>query len=168
MSAARQPVIAVYAGTFDPLTLGHEDLMRRASGLFDRVIVAVAMGHHKRTLFDVEERLSMVRERAADLPNVSAVPFSGLLTQFLREQGARVVVRGIRGITDFDYEFQMAGMNRNLMPDIETLFLMPSASQQFVSGSFIREISALGGDVAPYVAPSILARLQQRRAAQAS
>ncbi len=153
---------AVYPGTFDPMTLGHEDLVRRASLLFPRLIVAVAAGHHKRTLFTTAERLEIAQELAAPYPNVEVVAFRGLLRDFVVEQGGRVVVRGLRAVSDFEYEFQMAGMNRQLMPDVETVFLTPSDQYQFVSGTFVREIATLGGDVSKFVAPSVLKRLRDR------
>ena len=153
---------AVYPGTFDPMTLGHDDLMRRASQLFDRLIVAVAAGHHKRTMFTIAERLDMARELAAPYGNVEVVAFRGLLRDFVVERGGKVVVRGLRAVSDFEYEFQMAGMNRQLMPDVETVFLTPSDQYQFVSGTFVREIATLGGDVSKFVAPSVLSRLQER------
>jgi len=155
-------ITAVYPGTFDPMTMGHEDLMRRASGLFDRLILAVAKGHHKNTMFAVEERLEMAREMAAPYPNVDVMAFEGLLRDFVVEQGGNVVVRGLRAVSDFEYEFQMAGMNRQLMPDVETVFLTPSDQYQFVSGTFVREIASLGGDVSKFVAPSVLDRLKDR------
>ncbi len=151
---------AVYPGTFDPMTLGHEDLMRRASRLFERLVVAVAAGHHKRTLFSIDERLEIAQELAAGYANVEVVPFRGLLRDFVVGVGAKVVVRGLRAVSDFEYEFQMAGMNRQLMPDVETLFLTPSDQYQFVSGTFVREIATLGGDVSKFVSPSVLARLK--------
>ncbi len=151
---------AVYPGTFDPMTSGHEDLMRRASRLFDRLIVAVAAGHHKRTLFSLEERLEIARELALAYPNVEVISFHGLLRDLVINHGGQVVVRGLRAVSDFEYEFQMAGMNRQLMPDVETLFLTPSDQYQFVSGTFVREIALLGGDVSKFVAPSVLERLQ--------
>jgi pantetheine-phosphate adenylyltransferase len=153
---------AVYPGTFDPMTLGHEDLMRRASRLFGRLIVAVAAGHHKRTMFTIAERLDIALEIAAPYPNVEVVAFRGLLRDFVVEHGGQVVVRGLRAVSDFEYEFQMAGMNRQLMPEVETVFLTPSDQYQFVSGTFVREIASLGGDVSKFVAPSVLARLQAR------
>ena len=153
---------AVYPGTFDPMTLGHDDLMRRASQLFDRLIVAVAAGHHKRTMFTIAERLDMARELAAPYGNVEVVAFRGLLRDFVVERGGKVVVRGLRAVSDFEYEFQMAGMNRQLMPDVETVFLTPSDQYQFVSGTFVREIAILGGDVSKFVSPSVLDRLHQR------
>ncbi|MDE2077281.1 MAG: pantetheine-phosphate adenylyltransferase [Burkholderiales bacterium] len=154
--------LAIYPGTFDPMTLGHVDLMRRASRLFGRLIIAVAAGHHKKTMFDLEERLAIAKELAQDLPNVEVVCFSGLLRDFVVQRGCHVVVRGLRAVSDFEYEFQMAGMNRQLMPDVETVFLTPSDQYQFVSGTFVREIAMLGGDVSKFVAPSVLARLQSR------
>jgi pantetheine-phosphate adenylyltransferase len=153
---------AVYPGTFDPLTLGHEDLMRRASRLFERLILAVAAGHHKRTMFDLDERLDIAREAARAYPNVEVLAFRGLLRDFVVAHGGKVVVRGLRAVSDFEYEFQMAGMNRQLMPEVETLFLTPSDQYQFVSGTFVREIATLGGDVSKFVAPSVLRRLQDR------
>lgn len=156
------PRIAVYPGTFDPLTLGHEDLMRRASGLFDRLIVAVAAGHHKKTLFSLEERLDMAKHAARPFDNITVLPFAGLLRDFVVEQGGRVVVRGLRAVSDFEYEFQLAGMNRQLMPHVETLFLTPSDQYQFVSGTFVREIAVLGGDVSKFVSPYVLERLQRK------
>ena len=153
---------AVYPGTFDPMTLGHDDLMRRASRLFDRLIVAVAAGHHKRTMFTIAERLDMARELALPYGNVDVMAVRGLLRDFVVERGGKVVVRGLRAVSDFEYEFQMAGMNRQLMPDVETVFLTPSDQYQFVSGTFVREIATLGGDVSKFVAPSVLRRLHER------
>ena len=158
------PLTAVYPGTFDPMTLGHEDLMRRASRLFDRLILAVAAGHHKRTLFTIAERLEIAQELASRYENVEVIAFRGLLRDFVVEHGGKVVVRGLRAVSDFEYEFQMAGMNRQLMPEVETVFLTPSDQYQFVSGTFVREIAMLGGDVSKFVAPSVLARLEARRA----
>ncbi len=157
-----QPLTAVYPGTFDPMTLGHEDLMRRAAKLFDRLILAVAAGHHKRTMFTIAERLDIATELAKPCGNVEVIAFRGLLSDFVRQNGGRVVVRGLRAVSDFEYEFQMAGMNRQLMPEVETLFLTPSDQYQFVSGTFVREIAMLGGDVSKFVAPSVLSRLKER------
>ena len=153
---------AVYPGTFDPMTLGHEDLMRRAGRLFERLILAVAAGHHKRTMFSLAERLEIAQELAVKHPNVEVIAFDGLLSDFVLEHGGKVVVRGLRAVSDFEYEFQMAGMNRHLMPNVETVFLTPSDQYQFVSGTFVREIANLGGDVSKFVSPSVLSRLQQR------
>jgi pantetheine-phosphate adenylyltransferase len=160
--SSHESVTAVYPGTFDPMTLGHEDLMRRASRLFDRLILAVAAGHHKRTMFSVDERLEIATELARPYGNVTVIAFRGLLRDFVVAEGGRVVVRGLRAVSDFEYEFQMAGMNRQLMPDVETLFLTPSDQYQFVSGTFVREIATLGGDVSKFVAPSVLSRLKAR------
>lgn len=153
---------AVYPGTFDPMTLGHEDLMRRASRLFDRLVVAVAAGHHKQTMFTVDERLEIATALARQYPNVEVVAFRGLLRDFVVDIGGKVVVRGLRAVSDFEYEFQMAGMNRQLMPDVETVFLTPSDQFQFVSGTFVREIATLGGDVSKFVSPSVLDLLRAR------
>lgn len=158
----KTPLTAVYPGTFDPMTLGHADLMRRASNLFDRLVLAVAAGHHKRTMFTIAERLEMAQEIAAPYPNVEVMAFRGLLRNFVVDLGAKVVIRGLRAVSDFEYEFQMAGMNRQLMPDVETVFMTPSDQFQFVSGTFVREIATLGGDVSKFVAPSVLLRLQDR------
>jgi pantetheine-phosphate adenylyltransferase len=155
-------LIAIYPGTFDPMTLGHEDLMRRASRLFERLVVAVAAGHHKRTMFTIDERLEIAQELAAKYPNVEVIAFRGLLRDFVVDIGGKVVVRGLRAVSDFEYEFQMAGMNRQLMPEVETVFLTPSDQYQFVSGTFVREIATLGGDVSKFVSPSVLERLRSR------
>lgn len=153
---------AVYPGTFDPMTLGHEDLVRRASQLFERLVLAVAAGHHKRTMFSIDERLEMARALVEPLGNVEVVAFDGLLRDFVRQHHGRVVVRGLRAVSDFDYEFQMAGMNRQLMPEVETVFLTPSDHYQFVSSTFVREIATLGGEVDRFVSPLVIERLQQR------
>jgi pantetheine-phosphate adenylyltransferase len=144
------------------MTLGHEDLMRRASRLFDRLVLAVAAGHHKRTMFTIAERLDMAREIAKPYPNIEVMAFRGLLSQFVGEVDGKVVVRGLRAVSDFEYEFQMAGMNRQLMPEVETVFMTPGDHYQFVSGTFVREIANLGGDVSKFVAPSVLTRLSER------
>jgi len=154
---------AVYPGTFDPMTLGHEDLMRRASRLFERLIVAVAAGHHKRAMFTIDERLEMAQELSRRYPNVEVLTYRGLLRDFVVENGGKVVVRGLRAVSDFEYEFQMAGMNRQLMPDVETLFLTPSDQYQFISSTFVREIAMLGGEVSQFVSPSVNDRLQERK-----
>ena len=153
---------AVYPGTFDPMTFGHQDLIARASRLFERLIVAVAAGHHKRTMFTIDERLEIARELAQPYPNVEVIAFRNLLRDFVVGHGAKVVVRGLRAVSDFEYEFQMAGMNRQLMPEVETLFLTPSDQFQFISGTFVREIATLGGDVSKFVAPSVLRKLKDR------
>jgi pantetheine-phosphate adenylyltransferase len=151
---------AVYPGTFDPITLGHEDLIRRAAGLFEHVIVAVADSSAKRPFFTRDERVEMTREVVKDLKNVKVVGFSGLLMQFVQDNKARVVIRGLRAVSDFEYEFQLAGMNRGLYPDVETLFLTPGAQHMFVSATLVREISMLGGDVSKFVPPLVARRLQ--------
>lgn len=155
-------VLAVYPGTFDPITLGHEDVVRRAAQLFDEVIVAVAAGHHKKTLFDLDERIAMVTEAMRPYPQVRVESFSGLMRDFIVARGAKAMVRGLRAVTDFDYEFQLAGMNRHLMPDVETVFLTPGDKYQFISSTFVREIASLGGDVSKFVSPSVNQRLQRR------
>ncbi len=153
--------IAVYSGTFDPLTLGHEDVVRRAAGLFDELVLAVAMAHHKKTLFNLDERIAMARAALAGLPNVRVEPFDGLIMDFCREQGACAVLRGVRNVTDFDYEAQMAAMNRKLLPTVETVFLLPQAELQCISSTLVREISKLGGDVAAMVSTPVAAELQR-------
>jgi pantetheine-phosphate adenylyltransferase len=159
---ATSPITAVYPGTFDPMTLGHEDLMRRASRLFERLVLAVAAGHHKRTMFTIAERLEIAQTLAAKYANVEVIAFRGLLRDFVVAHDGKVVVRGLRAVSDFEYEFQMAGMNRQLMPHVETLFLTPSDQYQFVSGTFVREIASLGGDVSKFVSPFVLERLKER------
>ena len=156
------PVIAVYPGTFDPMTLGHEELVRRASQLFGHLIVAVAAGHHKKPMFDLAERLEMVRAAVARFPNVTVESYDGLLRDFVVARGARAMVRGLRAVTDFDYEFQLAGMNRRLMPDVATVFLTPSDQYQFVSSTYVREIATLGGEVHQLVSPGVFQRLMAK------
>ena len=150
---------AIYAGTFDPLTRGHEDLARRAAKLFDSVVLGIADSRAKRTFFSLPERIDMAREVMADVKNVAVVGFSGLLTDFVRQQGAGIVLRGLRAVSDFEYEFQLAGMNRDLMPEMETVFLTPAAQHQFISATLVREIATLGGDVSKFVHPVIKDRL---------
>ena len=146
---------AVYPGTFDPVTLGHVDLARRAARLFDRVIIAVADSRAKKPFFTLDERVDMAREVLKDISNVEVTGFSGLLMKFVQDKGARVVVRGLRAVSDFDYEFQLAGMNRGMYPDIETVFLTPGEQFMFVSATIVREISVLGGDTSTFVPPSV-------------
>ena len=155
-------VIAVYPGTFDPITLGHEDVVRRATQLFDRVIVAVAAGYHKKALFSLEERIAMVRQAVQPYPQVEVESFAGLLRDFVVARGAKAMVRGLRAVTDFDYEFQLAGMNRSLMPEVETVFLTPSDKYQFISSTFVREIASLGGEVDKFVSPGVNNRLLEK------
>ncbi len=155
-------VIAVYPGTFDPMTLGHIDVVRRATQLFDRIIVAVAVGHHKKTLFTLQERMDMVSELAKPYPQVTVESFAGLMRDFVVARGAKAMIRGLRAVTDFDYEFQLAGMNRSLMPDVETVFLTPSDKYQFISSTFVREIATLGGEVDKFVDPLVAQRLADK------
>ena len=157
-----QNVIAVYPGTFDPMTLGHEDVVRRACQLFDSVIVAVAAGHHKKALFTLQERIDMAREVVKIYPKVTVEGFSGLVRDFVVSRGGKAMVRGLRAVTDFDYEFQLAGMNRSLMPQVETVFLTPSDKYQFISSTFVREIAVLGGEVDKFVSPSVQDRLAEK------
>lgn len=148
-------LIAVYPGTFDPITLGHEDVVRRAAQLFSHVIVAVAAGHHKKAMFSLEERMAMAREAVKSYPGVQVESFDGLMRDFVVTRGAKAMVRGLRAVTDFDYEFQLAGMNRSLMPDVETVFLTPGDKYQFISSTFVREIATLGGEVDKFVSPGV-------------
>ena len=149
----------IYPGTFDPVTRGHEDLVRRAARIFDEVVVAVAANASKRPFFSLEERVMMARESLADLPGVRVVGFDGLLVDFVRREGTYLVLRGLRAVSDFEYEFQLAGMNRSLYPELETVFMTPGEQYMFLSASMVREIARLGGDVRPFVAPSIAERL---------
>jgi len=153
------PRIAVYSGTFDPFTLGHDDVVRRAAGLFDQLVIAVAAAHHKKTLFSLEQRVAQVKAATEGIAGVSVLPFDGLIMDFCAAQKASAVVRGIRNITDFDYEAQMAAMNRKLRPEVETVFLLPDAPLQCISSTLVREISKLGGDVAQMVSPAVAAAL---------
>lgn len=149
-------VIALYPGTFDPITLGHEDIVRRAARMFDQVVVAVASAHHKKTMFTLEERLSLTREALKDCNNVQVKTFDGLVIDFAASLGATTMVRGIRSMTDFDYEFQLAGMNRRLAPKIDTVFLNTLDVYQCISSTLVREVNSLGGDVTQFVSPSVL------------
>ena len=160
-------VHAVYPGTFDPITLGHEDLVRRAAQMFGRVTVAVAIAHHKKTMFSLQERMDMVRDAVKAYPQVQVEPFEGLVTEFVAARGGQAMVRGLRSGTDFDYEFQLAGMNRALMPQIETVFLTPSSQYQFISSTLVREIAMLGGAAAQFVSPAVWDRLSHKLRAKA-
>jgi len=153
---------AVYPGTFDPLTRGHEDLVRRASKLFDHVVVGVADSRSKRPFFNMQERVAIAQEVLGHYPNVQVCGFTGLLKDFVRQHEAKIIIRGLRAVSDFEYEFQMAGMNRYLLPDVETIFLTPSDQYQFISGSIVREIAQLGGDVSKFVFPSVEKWLNER------
>jgi len=151
----------IYPGTFDPLTRGHEDVVRRAAGLFGHVIVAVASSR-RTAMFSQEERVAMAQEIFAAYKNVRVMGFDGLLMNFVRAQQARVVLRGLRAVSDFEYEFQMAGMNRTLHPDVETLFLTPAEHYTFISASMVREIARFGGDTSQFVSPSVAVRLSAK------
>ena len=154
--------IAVYPGTFDPLTRGHEDLVRRASNLFDKVVIAIAESQRKGPWFTLEERVEMAREVLGVYPNVEVRGFNSLLIDFVHGLGANIVLRGLRAVSDFEYEFQMAGMNRKLHPDIETVFMTPAEQYTFISATMVREIASFGGDVSPFVHPQVLARLASK------
>jgi len=153
----------VYPGTFDPLTRGHEDIVRRAAGLFSEVVVAVAQSAGKQPFFTLDERVELAAAVLQDCPNVSVLPFSGLLMQFVREQQAAIVIRGLRAASDFEYEFQLTGMNRKLYPEVETLFFTPAEEYMFISASLVREIARLGGDVSKFVSLPIEQRMGQQR-----
>jgi pantetheine-phosphate adenylyltransferase len=152
----------VYPGTFDPITMGHEDIVRRAASLFSEVIVAVASNPGKKPFFELNERVEMASRVLKDCPNVKVIGFSGLLMQFVQDQGARVVIRGLRAASDFEYEFQLAGMNRKLYPSVESVFLTPSEQYMFISSSLVREVAMLGGDVTQFVSPHIQACINQK------
>ena len=152
--------IAVYSGTFDPVTLGHEDVARRAAGLFDELVIAVAVAHHKKTRFSLDERMALVRQALGEDARIRVEPFDGLIMDFCRQQSACAVVRGIRNVTDFDYEAQMAAMNRKLNPAVETVFLLPQAQLQCISSTLVREISKLGGDVSEMVSGGVATALR--------
>jgi len=152
----------VYPGTFDPITNGHTDLIQRAANLFDRVVVAVAEDTAKAPVFDIDERLGLARQVLGHLSNVEVTGFSGLLVSFARERGIEVIMRGLRAVSDFEYEFQLAGMNRRMAPDIETLFLTPAEQYAYISSSLVREIARLGGDVSSFVSSGVQAALRER------
>jgi pantetheine-phosphate adenylyltransferase len=156
----------VYPGTFDPFTRGHEDLVRRAARLFDSVIVAIADSESKHPYFSADERILMAREVLRPFSNVEVLGFSSLLMKFVHDQGAQAIVRGLRAVSDFEYEFQMAGMNRNLYPDVETLFLTPDEKYMFISATIVREIARLGGDVSKFVHPHVADRLREKAACE--
>ncbi|HFQ91626.1 MAG TPA: pantetheine-phosphate adenylyltransferase [Chromatiales bacterium] len=155
-------ITAIYPGTFDPITHGHSDLIQRAVRLFDHLIVAVAASPAKAPTFHVEERIDMARAALEGVERVEVCGFDQLLVDFIHERGAQVIVRGLRAVSDFEYEFQLAGMNRKLAADIETLFLMPAEQHAYVSSSLVREIAALGGDITPFVHPRVHAALMER------
>jgi pantetheine-phosphate adenylyltransferase len=157
--------VVVYPGTFDPFTRGHEDLVRRASRIFDHIVIAVARSRNKNPLFGLEERVEIAREVLQRFPNIEVVGFDGLLIDFMHQRGARILLRGLRAVSDFEYEFQMAGMNRKLFPDIETVFLTPADEYMFISATMVREIARLGGDVRGFVHPVVADRLSRRNTA---
>ena len=156
-------VIAVYPGTFDPITLGHEDIIRRAAKLFPVVIVGVATGRHKTPLFSLDERVAMVQSACAEYDSIRVLPLQALVCDFARSQGASAMIRGVRSVADFDYEQQLAGMNRHLAPEIETVLIYPRDIYQCISSTLVREIDALGGEVAAFVSASVAQRLKARR-----
>lgn len=151
----------VYPGTFDPITRGHEDVVRRAAGLFDEVVVAIAASRSG-TLFTLDERVDMAREVFSGFDNVKVEGFDNLLMSYVKAHNARVVLRGLRAVSDFEYEFQMAGMNRTLHPDVETLFLTPAEQYTFISASIVREIARFGGDVSKFVSPLVVVKLKEK------
>ncbi len=153
---------AVYPGTFDPLTLGHEDVVKRAAKLFSEVILAIAESSAKRPLFSIDERVQIATELLRPVANVRVVRFGGLLTEFLKQHDANVILRGLRAVSDFEYEFQMAGMNRKLLPNVETVFMTPSDNYMFVSASIVREIATMGGDVGQFVSPLVVQKMQDK------
>jgi pantetheine-phosphate adenylyltransferase len=155
-------ITAIYPGTFDPITNGHADLLQRALKRFDRVIVAIAGSTGKSTCFSLAERVSLAETALAHLDHVEVVGFDGLLVKFAQEQGAGVILRGLRAVSDFEYEFQLASMNRKLAPDVETMFLTPDEGYSFISSSLVREIAALGGDVGAFVHPAVQTALAKR------
>lgn len=160
--------LAVYPGTFDPLTRGHEDLVRRAALVFNRLIVGVAESPNKKPFFPLDERVEIAREVLTPYPNVEVIGFEGLLIDFLHRHNARIVLRGLRAVSDFEYEFQLAGMNRKLYPDVETIFLTPSEEYMFISATMVREIARLGGDISRFVQPQVMARLAARRSGEST
>lgn len=152
----------LYPGTFDPITCGHSDLIERAARIFDHVIVAVAASPRKNPLFDLEQRVALAKEATAHLPNVEVVGFSNLLTHFVEEVDANILMRGLRAVSDFEYEFQLANMNRKLAPNVESLFLTPSEKYSFISSTIVREVASLGGDVSEFVHPAVTRALAER------
>ncbi len=154
--------IAIYPGTFDPLTRGHEDLIRRGAKIFDQLIVGVADSRNKKPFFSLDERVALAGEVLGHYPNVTVKGFSGLLKDFVRDNQGNVILRGLRAVSDFEYEFQMAGMNRYLLPDVETMFMTPSDQYQFISGTIVREIAQLGGDISKFVFPTVEAAVKRK------
>ena len=162
MSPAARARVAVYPGTFDPITNGHIDLVMRAAQLFDRVVVGIAASQVKSPALPIGERIALAREALGSVPNVEVRGFDSLLADFVREVGAGVIIRGLRAVSDFEYEFQLASMNRHLIPEAETLFLTPAEKYSFISSSLVREIARLGGDVSGFVHPAVQRALRAR------
>ncbi len=164
MTSGHQDLVAIYPGSFDPITKGHEDIARRTLHIADRLLIAVAFTstQNKKGLFDVDERVQLIREAFADEPRVEAVAFKGLLVDFARERGVRFVIRGLRAVSDFEYELQMAQMNRELWAELETVFLAPEVSYSFLSSSLVREVAGLGADITRFVSPPVAARLMEK------
>jgi pantetheine-phosphate adenylyltransferase len=160
-------LISVYPGTFDPITNGHTDLVRRACGVFDQVVVGVAAtGGNKTPYFDLSERVELAKQALATIPNTKVLGFDSLLVEFARQQKAKTILRGLRAVSDFEFEFQLASMNRQLDDSFETIFLMPSEQHAFISSSLVREITALGGDVSKFVSPSVVKALKEKALAK--
>ena len=155
-------VSAMYPGTFDPITLGHEDLVRRATRLFDKVIVAIAANPSKEPMFTLEERVALAEAVLADLSNVEVMGYSGLTVDFATEHGLKAIVRGLRAISDFEYEFQLANMNRHLTDEVESVFLTPTETYTYISSSLVREICSMGGDISEFVSPQVSSALMDR------
>ena len=155
-------ITAIYPGTFDPITNGHVDLVQRACHLFDHVVVAIAAGSAKAPVFSLDERVALAREVLTDCDNMEVCGFDSLLVDFMQEKGARVIIRGLRAVSDFEYEFQLASMNRKLAPEVETVFLTPAEQFSFISSSLVREIARLGGDVSDFVHENVMAELKRR------
>jgi pantetheine-phosphate adenylyltransferase len=156
--------IAVYPGTFDPITNGHEDLVRRAAAIFDRVVVGIASNPYKAPLFSLDERVDLARRVVSDLPNVTVIGYAGLTVDFAREQGSQIVIRGLRAVSDFEFEFQLANMSRHLAADVDYVFLTPKEQFTFISSTMVREIAMLGGDISHFVDPIVVEALTRRRA----
>ena len=155
-------LIAIYPGTFDPITNGHTDLVERATRLFSKVIVAVARSQDKTPFFNLDERIELAQEALAGFDNVEVCGFQTLLVEFMREKNATVIIRGLRAVSDFEYEFQLASMNRHLRNDIETVFLTPAEQYSYISSSLVREIARLGGDISPFVPANVVAAIKQK------
>lgn len=160
-ASARRMRLCIYPGTFDPITNGHLDVLQRAAKLFDRVTVAVAISTPKNALFSTEQRVELIRANLGELPNVNVVSFDGLLVEFARKQQAQAIIRGLRALSDFEFEFNMALMNRHLDPQVETIFVMPKEAYSYTSSSLVKQIAKLGGDIAHFVPPNVASALQQ-------